>query len=129
MIHSIQSVVARSTVVMTMENEEDRLVLPVMTLPMAPSQFTIDEVTPRSLRVQNHCCSAQLFIDWGSSKPFLYHRSIPISLPNMISVPFTRSRRLTNIINRPYVSAVRLYYDDVIYVIKNAESQESSSEE
>ena len=58
-IRSIQSVVARSTIVMTMENEEDRLVLPVMTLPMDPSQFTIDEVTPRSLRVQNHCCSAQ----------------------------------------------------------------------
>ena len=129
LIHSIQSVVARSTIVLTMENEEDRPVLPVLTLPMPPGQFAIDNVTPRSLRVQNHCCSAQLLIDWGSSTPFLYHRSLPLSLPNVITVPFTRSQRLTNIINRPYVSAVRLYYDDVIYIIKNTEPQDESSDE
>ena len=128
LIHSVRSVVARSTIVMTMENEEDRLVLPVITLPMPPGQFTIDAVSPRSLRVQNHCCSAQLLIDWGSIKPFLYHRSMPISLPSMISVPFTRSRRLNNIINRPYVSAIRLYYDDVIYTIKECTPQEPTTE-
>ena len=115
---------AVSTIVVVLESDNDRVMLPVVSLPLTPSLFSIKDNQPRSIRLQNQCCTSQLLIDWGAPGSILFHKTLPIALPGILSVPITRSTRVFNIINRPHATRVLLYYDDVVYVMEKHPNEE-----
>ena len=118
---------ALSTIVVSLSSESDGVVLPMITPPMPPSVFSLKRANPRSLQIQNQCLSSRLMVDWGSANSIHFHDELPITLPTMISVPLTHSRRVFNIINRPHITKVLIYYEDVIYFIKEDKPETTAS--
>ena len=92
---------AVSTVVVALSSETDRVIVPMITLPLPPSVFSLKQNNPRSIQMQNQCCVSRLIIDWGTPTSILFQNSMPVSLPSMLNVPMTRSRRVFNIISSP----------------------------
>ena len=108
---------AVTTIVMVLETSRDRIVLPVKTFNLPPHSFFIKEINPRSLRLQNDCCLARLFVDWGDNGSFLYHLQTPLVMPSLIPIPLGFSRRLGDIVSQPHKIEVRLFYDDMLFSI------------
>ena len=115
---------AVSTVVIVLENEMDRVILPLQEFQLPPIVFFIKEVRPRSIQLQYGCGSAHLIVDWGDERAILYHHRAPIAIPSVIVVPLRKSRRVARIVNSPHTTSIRLFYDDVIFFINPLPNQD-----
>ena len=109
---------AVSTVVIVLENEMDRVILPIQEYHLPPNVFYLRDAKPRSVQMQTSCCTAHLIVDWGENLGMLYHLKAPLAIPAIIMIPLRRTRRVSNIVNRPHRTYIRIFYDDIVCTIQ-----------
>ena len=100
------------------DNETDRLVLPVKNLCVPPQRIELrSEVNIRSLRVESDCLQVRLCLDWGTTALIVHPTKVSLHLPAIINVPRVMVKRVMNMVHSPHICKVCIIRENIMYPI------------